>query len=269
MRIRWGVYPGGLDDAIAAGLATGTALCNNNSDGPDLRMGPLKIISDGSLGTRTAWCCDSYAGEPDNFGVRNVDLRELTELMQRATSAHLEVATHAIGDRALAQALRAYAATGARGSIEHAQLVTLGAVHELARLGLTASVQPAHLLDDREISERVWPDRTEQCFALRWLREAGVDIVFGSDAPVAALDPWLAIHAAVNRVGDDGVPWHPEQALTAAEAIDCSVDHRVEIGAPGDIVLVDSDPMSAPPSQLRSTTVALTAVGGRIIHDAR
>ncbi|MET0450876.1 MAG: amidohydrolase family protein [Mycobacterium sp.] len=269
VRIRWGVYPDGLDGVVAAGLTTGDPLHGRHSQGPNLVMGPLKIISDGSLGTRTAWCCDPYDGEPDNFGARNLDDVELATLLERATAAGLQVATHAIGDRALTQALDCYAATGARGSIEHAQLVTKDAVAELARLGLTASVQPAHLLDDREISERVWPDRTSRCFALGWMRDAGVDIAFGSDAPVAALDPWLAIYAAVHRIDDEVAPWHPEQALTVAEAIAYSVDRRVVgVGAPGDVVLLDADPIQAEPAQLRSMSTALTVVGGRIVHDA-
>ena len=271
VRIRWGVYPEGLDAVVAAGLSTGDRLQHNPVEGPDLIMGPLKIISDGSLGTRTAWCCDPYAGEPHNVGASNLDDVELSALMTRATAADLHVATHAIGDRALTQALTAYAATGARGSIEHAQLVTREAVGELARLGLTASVQPAHLLDDREISERVWPDRTERCFALGWMRDAGVDVAFGSDAPVSALDPWLAIHAAVHRAGgQDDAPWHPEQSLTVAQAIAYSVNHRtIAAGAPGDVVLLDANPLAADRARLRSTTAALTTVAGRIVHDGR
>ncbi len=85
MRIRWGVYPDGLDDVVAAGLRTGMPLGGNPSAGPDLVMGLLKIISDGSLGTRTAWCCEPYADEPDNFGARNLDDVDLSGLMARPT----------------------------------------------------------------------------------------------------------------------------------------------------------------------------------------
>ena len=61
----------------------------------------------------------------------------------------------------------------------------------MARLGIRASVQPAHLLDDRDLTESFWPDRTERCFALRWLQDDGVELALGSDAPVSPLDPWL------------------------------------------------------------------------------
>jgi hypothetical protein len=175
----------------------------------------------------------------------------------------LEVATHAIGDAALTAALEAYDATGATGSIEHAQLVQRTDVATLARLGLRASVQPAHLIDDRDLTDLIWADRTGACFALRWMLEAGVPVALGSDAPVAPLDPWLAIDAAVRRTGDDRPPWHPEQALTRREALAASTDGQpmVRPGSRGDLVLLDSDPLAStdPP-------VALTTVAGLVAH---
>lgn len=269
LRIVTSVYPNRLPDVIAAGLRTGDRLAGNE-EGADLRLGRLKIISDGSLGTRTAWCCAPYAGDPQHYGAPNQTREDLESLLSQAHSAGLEVATHAIGDRALIQALDGYAATGARGSIEHVQLATGDTIERLAALGLVASVQPAHLYDDRDLSEQVWPDRTESCFALRSMLDAGVDVVLGSDAPVAALDPWLAIQAAVHRSADDRSPWHPQQALTVAEAIACSTNGNVlQPGAPGDVVLLDRDPLSVDPRQLRDVPVAVTTVGGRVVHDGR
>ncbi|GAA1947425.1 amidohydrolase family protein [Nocardioides panacihumi] len=261
LRVRWSPYADTLDAALAAGLRTGSELA------PGLTVGSLKIISDGSLGTRTAWCCEPYA-DTGGHGAPNQSVEELRGLLARGHAAGFTVATHAIGDRALAEALAVYDATGASGSIEHAQLVTRDAVGELARLGLTASVQPAHLLDDRETSERVWPGRGERSFALRWLRDAGVRIALGSDAPVAPLDPWLAVSAAVHR-GDPGEePWHPEQSLTVAEALAASVDgRRVRVGEPGDLVLLDADPLAATPAGLRGLASSLTVVGGRVVWE--
>jgi predicted amidohydrolase YtcJ len=261
LRVRWAPYADTLDAAVAAGLRTGTELASG------LTVGSLKIISDGSLGTRTAWCCEPYA-DTGGRGAPNQSTDELRALIARGHQAGFTVATHAIGDRALTEALAAYAATGAAGSIEHAQLVTRDAVGELARLGLTASVQPAHLLDDRETSERVWPGRGQRSFALRWLRDAGVDLALGSDAPVAPLDPWLAISAAVHRGDPTDDPWHPEQALTTREALAASVDgRRARVGEPGDLVLLDTDPLGASAAELRGLTAALTVVGGRVTWD--
>jgi predicted amidohydrolase YtcJ len=232
-------------------------------------MGPLKIISDGSLNTRTAWCCEEYA-DGSGVGAPNQTSAELAGLLGRAHAHGLEVATHAIGDHALDDALSAYDITGAGGSIEHAQLVRREAVSAMARLHLRASVQPAHLLDDRDVTEELWPDRAERCFAFRWMVDAGVQVVLGSDAPVSPLDPWLAIAAAVHRSADDRPPWHAEQALSAREALAASVDGHgsVHAGMPADLVLLDAEPLAehydtaAAAQALRTMPVALTLVAG-------
>lgn len=275
-RIRRATYPEGLEDVIALGLRTGDPL-----PGGDARivMGPLKIISDGSLNTRTAWCCQPYADGlslEQPTGAANLSDYELRRLLARAHMSGLEVATHAIGDAAVAAALSAYAATGARGSVEHAQLIARDDVRRLAGLGVRASVQPAHLLDDRDLTEQIWPGRSERCFAFRWLLDAGADLRLGSDAPVSPLDPWLSIAAAVHRSADEREPWHVEQALTPREALAASVDGRPSVrpGSPGDLVLLDRDPVAAAASSaetaaaLRSMSVALTVVAGRVTHAA-
>ena len=276
LRVRWATYADTLDEVLAAGLRTGDPLPGGDER---LTMGPLKIISDGSLNTRTAWCCEPYAdahrleypaGQPNLSGA------ELRDLLARAHRGGLEVATHAIGDAAVAEALAAYADTGAHGSVEHAQMVGRADVRRMAELGVRASVQPAHLLDDRDLTERVWPGRAQRCFAFRWMLDDGVEVALGSDAPVSPLDPWLAIAAAVHRSADDRDPWHDEQALSPAEALAASVDGQptLGVGSPGDIVLLDADPLAAGADSaetgaaLRSMQVALTVVGGRVVHSA-
>jgi predicted amidohydrolase YtcJ len=265
IRVRTALYAEELDQALSIDLRTGDPLLPHDDR---LTMGPLKIISDGSLNTRTAWCHDPYVDGADPAqpaGAPNLSPQELTELLTLAHHAGLEVATHAIGDAAVSAALAAYAVTGARGSIEHAQLIRRGDALEMARLGLRASVQPAHLLDDRDLSELTWRDRVERCFAYRWLHDAGTTISLGSDAPVAPLDPWLAIDTAVRRTGDDRPGWQPEQALTRREALAASVDGqpRVQRGSRGDLVLLDNDPLR---QDVPAPPVALTAVAGRLIH---
>ncbi|QYJ02943.1 amidohydrolase family protein [Nocardioides panacisoli] len=266
IRVRVALYPDDVDQALSVALRTGDPLVPGDDR---LTMGPLKIISDGSLNTRTAWCHEPYAipGPDGPTGAPNLSPEELTALLRTAHGAGLEVATHAIGDAAVGAALAAYAATGAQGSIEHAQLVERDHAATMAALGLRASMQPSHLLDDRHLSEEVWPGRTDRCFALRWIHDAGVPIRLGSDAPVAPLDPWLAIDAAVRRAAADDAPWHPEQALTRAEALAASVDGQpmVRPGSRGDLVLLDADPLR---EDVPSPPVALTAVAGRLIHTA-
>jgi predicted amidohydrolase YtcJ len=278
LRVRVATYADGLEAAIEAGLRTGDVLPGSPGT---ITMGPLKIISDGSLNTRTAWCCEEYA-DGGGAGAPNQTTDELIGLLARARAHGLEVATHAIGDRALAEALAAYDATGAVGSIEHAQLVRRDALPLMARLGLRASVQPAHLLDDRDVTELCWPDRTGRCFAFRWMLDAGVELALGSDAPVSPLDPWLAIAAAVHRSADERPPWHPEQSLTAREALAASVDGRgsVHAGMAADLVLLEADPLAPTDDQagdaadvsaaqsaaLRSMQVAATLVDGDVVH---
>jgi len=278
VRIRMATYAGRLEEVIAAGLRTGTPLVEGDGR---LVMGPLKIISDGSLNTRTAWCCEPYA-DGDRLehpsGAANLPAHELQAMHARAHMSGLEVATHAIGDAAVTAALDAYAATGARGSLEHAQLIARTDVRRLAGLDLRASVQPAHLLDDRDLTELIWPGRAERCFAFRWMLDAGVRVLLGSDAPVAPLDPWLAMAAAVHRSGDAREAWHPEHALTVREALAASTGEQPSVRrwSRGDLVLLDHDPLAEVPGEttgeaawrLRGTHAALTVVDGRVVRRA-
>ncbi len=274
MRVRASVYPERFDEVLAAGLCDGSPLDERGLT----RMGPLKIISDGSLGTRTAYCCDPYVGGdalPFPRGVLNYAREELLDLAGRARAAGLEVALHAIGDAAIEQALDVFAATGATGAIEHAQLVRWQDVPRMADLGIRASVQPAHLLDDRDVTAACWPDGEARSFALRTMVDAGVDVRLGSDAPVAPADPWLAMAAAIHRSGDEREPWHPEQHLVIGEALAASTDGwgTISPGHPGDIVLLEAHPFGSPwdagvdtAARTRETRPLATFLGGRIVH---
>ncbi len=233
----------------------------------------MKIISDGSLNTRTAWCCEPYADGAALMhprGRANVSVAEMTEAVRRAHEHGLRAALHAIGDAAVAAVLDVFEATGAQGSIEHAQLLRPEDLPRWSRLPVTASVQPAHLLDDRSVTEQCWPDRTERAFVLAGLLEHGIDVALGSDAPVAALDPWLSIAGAVHRGPARDASWHPEQALTPHQALAASVDgQRVRPGDRGDLVLLDADPLargttSEQAAGLLGMSVAATVVAGRV-----
>jgi len=147
----------------------------------------------------------------------------------------------------------------------------------MAALGVRASVQPAHLLDDRDVTERLWPGRGDRSFALRWMLDEGVEVVLGSDAPVSPLDPWLAVAAAVHRTADEREPWHPEQAISAREALAASTDGwgTVAPGHPADLVLLAADPLDGASDadhagRLRgfADRVLMTWVDGRVAHRA-
>lgn len=274
IRVRAAAYPDALGEVRERGLRTGMPLV----PGHDLvTMGPMKVISDGSLNTLTAWCCDPYLGPADGvgtFGAPNYAREDLVLLMAEAKALGLQAAIHAIGDAAVATALDAFEATGQNGSIEHAQLVAWADVPRMARAGVIASVQPAHLLDDRGVSEQWWADRTERLFAFAAMAAAGVRLALGSDAPVSPLDPWLAMSAAVHRSGDQAGAWHPEQSLTVQQALAASVDGQgtLGVGSRGDLVLLETDPLTdhedprEMAAALRAMVVAATVVDGRIVH---
>ena len=274
LRVAASVWPERLDAAIAGRLHTGDVIAGTSGL---LTVGPMKVIIDGSLNTRTAWCHDAYAPPAegvDEHGMLLVPADELAALMLRARDAGFECAVHAIGDRANAIALDAFAGTGARGSIEHAQLLDDADVIRFAQTSVGASVQPEHALDDRDIADRFWGGRTRRAFAFRALLDAGARLSFGSDAPVAPLDPWLEIAAAVHRSRDARPPWHPEQEITVAEALAASMvptrrDPALRSGDAADLIVVDGDPFADAPSALRSMPVAATMVGGSWTHRAR
>ncbi len=270
-RVEFSIYPFDLRRAIEEGLRSGEL--REIGDVPEagrglIRVGSLKIISDGSLGTRTAACSHPYAGDPGNYGVLTVPPEELTELLTTATAAGLTVAVHAIGDRAVTAALDAFTATGATGSVEHAQLVRHSDLARFARLGVVASVQPQHALDDRDIVARLWAEQTSIGYPLAALRDADVELRFGSDAPVAPLDPWQAIAAAVSRTDDDRAAWHPEERLTVGQALRASARTALRPGQPADIAITGFDPLTSSGAELRRMPIIATLLDGRVTHAA-
>lgn len=264
-RVQASVWPDHLEQALAAGLATGAAL---PGCGPLVTMGFLKVISDGSLNTRTAWCHEPFTD--GSHGAPNLPAEELTALMARAHGAGIGSAIHAIGDRAAAVALGAFAASGARGRIEHAQLLTDADVHRMADLGLRASVQPVHTVDDRDLVDLLWADQAPRAYRFADLHRAGVRLELGSDAPVAPLDPWLAISAALHRTDDDRPGWYPEQRLDLATALRASWGpvERVRTGGPADLVLLDRHPGSLLTAERVRPQVLATICAGRLTHRA-
>ncbi|PZR52947.1 amidohydrolase [Xylanimonas oleitrophica] len=301
LRVRAGVWEQYLDAVLTEGLRTGDPLVPGAAHGVPragsdalLAQGPLKVISDGSLNTLTAFCFDPYPGVTgqDAHGVLNVAPDHLVPLMTRAHQGGLRCAIHAIGDHANALALDAFAASGARGSVEHAQLLRWEDVERFAALGVVASVQPEHAMDDRDLTPHLWPGRDERTFPLASLLRAGVTLQLGSDAPVAPLDPWQAVASATTRSRDGREPWHPEQRIDLVAALEASVDGlplALAPGMPADLAVLDTDPLAvghgeggrdgdggrggaADPREvataLRSTVVGATLVAGRFTHRA-
>ncbi|CAN5315527.1 amidohydrolase family protein [soil metagenome] len=261
LRVEFTVYTQHLERAIDEGLRTGQRLDDL------LTMGRYKVLSDGSLNTRTAYVHDEYSD--GSRGQLTVPPERLLPLMRRASEAGILPDVHAIGDHANTLVLDAFEALGTGGRIEHAQLLVESDIPRFARLGVDVSVQPEHAMDDRDVAERHWPGRTARTYAFRSLLDAGATLWFGSDAPVSPLDPWLGISAAVTRSRDGREPWHPEQKVTHAEALAASTRTTVEVGQPADLVITELDPLTAAGDDLRRMPVAATLLGGRFTHDGR
>lgn len=271
LRVSFGIYTQHLDRAIAEGLRTGDEVPGT---GGLVAVGGYKVITDGSLNTRTAWCFDPYPGlGPGDhpYGLATVPYEELVPLMGRAHGAGITPAVHAIGDQANSRVLDAFEAVGCRGSIEHAQLLRRDDLARFARLGIVASVQPEHAMDDRDVAERYWAGRTDRAFMLADLAAAGVELALGSDAPVAPLDPWVAIAAAVGRTRDGREPWHPEQAIEVRAALAASTGGQgavVRARGRADLAVIELDPYAASVDELRAMPVSATLLAGRFTHSS-
>jgi hypothetical protein len=259
------------------------------STGDDwLRWGGLKGFVDGSLGSGTALFAEPYTDEPTNTGLRVTPLDELRAQIRRADAAGLQVAVHAIGDRANAEILDLYEELerdrprrDRRYRVEHAQHLRPADVERFARLGVIPSMQPYHAVDDGRWAERrIGPERARTTYAFRSLFDAGARPAFGSDWTVAPLDPLLGVHAAVTRATLDGAHpggWIPAERLdverallgyTANAARAGFAEKRVgtlEPGALADLVVIDGDPFEVAPSELGNLRVDRTIVGGRTV----
>jgi predicted amidohydrolase YtcJ len=255
-----------------------------------LRIGPVKLFSDGALGSRTAHMLEPYEHRADGYrGVPTMSASELEEAMRQAADAELDLAVHAIGDAAVRSVLDAYERTVAEYPplrqrmlrVEHAQLVDPHDVPRFAVLGAVASMQPIHATADWRTADAHWGGRARHGYAARRLLDAGAIVAFGTDAPVERLEPLANLYAATSRIDPSGQPaggWYPELKVSLEEAVraytsgsaaaERATTRRGSL-APGkdaDLVVLSGDPFPLPPAALLETRVDLTMVGGRITY---
>jgi predicted amidohydrolase YtcJ len=247
LRITMQIPEENLDAAIQAGLRSGFG-------NEWLRIGGVKIFSDGALGARTAYMLEAFEGYPDSYGLPMGSVEHLREAIAKASRAGIASFVHAIGDRANREVLDAIAAARAeedptgkrqianrkpqavkddlqfaicnsplRHRIEHAQITHPADIPRFASLGVIASMQPIHATQDMLIADQLWGARSAHSYAWRSLLDAGAVLAFGSDAPVETLNVLAGLHAAVTRRRADGTPgpagWYGEQRLTMDEAV--------------------------------------------------
>jgi predicted amidohydrolase YtcJ len=258
-----------------------------------VKIGGVKGFVDGSLGSSTAKMYQPFLNEPGSTGVFVTPLDHLREFILAADRAGLSVACHAIGDRANAELLDIFAEVAKKNGprdrrfrIEHAQHLRpedYGRFHEL---GVIASMQPYHAVDDGRWAEgRIGAKRCASSYAFRSLLDAGARLAFGSDWSVAPLSPILGIDAAVNRRTLDGKHpkgWFPEQRITVAESIEAYTltsayaafqekdRGSLERGKLADLVVLSRDILAeAERDHIAETDVVMTVVGGRVVYEKR
>jgi predicted amidohydrolase YtcJ len=256
-----------------------------------IRMGSLKAFADGSLGSSTAWFFEKYNQDTTTFGLPMdiITNGEMEKWCLDADKNHLQLSVHAIGDRANSWMLDLFEKItkenpkwDRRFRLEHAQHVRFEDIKRFAQLGVIASVQPYHCIDDGVWAEkRIGPERIKYTYPFKSFLDAGVKMCFGTDWYVAPLNPLLGIYAAVTRrTLDNKNPngWIPEQKISVEDAIKCytlnsayasfeeNIKGSIEVGKLADLIILSDDILSIDPVEIKDAQVEVTMFDGKIIY---
>lgn len=257
-----------------------------------LRVGCLKGYADGSLGSTTAWFFEPYLDDPKTSGLASDEITQTPDLVAGADKAGLQIKIHAIGDRANAEILDIYARTvtanglrDRRFCIEHAQHLRSQDIPRFGSQKVVASMQPFHIIDDgRWAWKRLDEKRIKGTYAFRTLLDSGAVLAFGSDSPVAPLNPLFGVYAAVTRrTLDDKNPngWIPEQKISVDETLRAftfgsaygefqdDVKGTLETGKVADFVILSEDIFTIDPVKIRDVKVVTTIVNGKIVFERK
>lgn len=256
-----------------------------------LHIGGLKGFADGSLGSTTALMFAPYLDAPNTSGIPSAELsnpQQMFKNMQSADAAGLQIATHAIGDRAndtilgfYEQLEREHGPRDRRLRIEHAQHLRPEDISRFGQDHVIASMQPYHCIDDgRWAEKRIGPERAKTTYAFRSLLDTGAALAFGSDWPVAPMTPLMGIYAAVTRRTLDGKHpdgWVPEQKITVEEAVraytmgsayasfEDNLKGSIEPGKLADFAVLSDDIFAIDPVKIADTKVVATIFDGKFI----
>src|SRR5438067_6596288 len=257
-----------------------------------LRLGAVKGYADGSLGSRTAYMFEPFADDPGNSGLLSDEMHPPSAMRERlmgADAAGLQLRVHAIGDRAISMMLdifgdieKEHGYHDQRFAIEHAQHTAQKDFERFAKLHVIASMQPYHAIDDgRWAEKRLGHDRTRYSYAWRSFLDHGVMLAFGTDWPVAPLDPIQGLYAAVTRATLDGKNpggWTPEEKITLPEAIEAYTmgsafaefqereKGSITPGKLADMVIMSDHIFDVNPEAIRNVKVRTTILGGQVVY---
>jgi len=260
-----------------------------------LQVGALKSFADGSLGSTTAWFFEPYSDAPNTSGIPSPELlhpNRMYEEMRNADKAGLQLAVHAIGDRAIRAILdmferleREEGITDRRLRIEHAQHVSPADIPRFAKLHVIASMQPYHAIDDgRWADKRIGPERVKTTYAFRSLLDAGAVLAFGSDWFVAPMNPLVGIYAAATRRTLDGKHpngWVPQQKISVAEAVHAytmgsayasledGTKGSIEPGKLADLAVLSDDIFNVDPVEIKNAKIQMTIFDGKVIFERK
>jgi predicted amidohydrolase YtcJ len=255
--------------------------------GDKLSIDGIKVFSDGSLGSRSAWLLDDYADRTGYRGGHIYSDEALTAIFAKAKKLGYQVAIHVIGDAAVAQAIRAMSAvlgserTSRNWRLEHYQVVSDADREMVLSMGLIPSIQSVGLMTDLHmVKGRLGPERLGRAYAWRDVIDRGGYIINGSDSPVESVNPFMGMYAAVTRKDLKGQPkegFAPEHALSRMEALlsytvwparaafSEDVLGSLTVGKYADFAILDRDILTCPERAIASTRVMGTAVGGEIV----
>ena len=254
-----------------------------------LEIASVKIVADGTLGSRGAAMIEPYSDDDENRGLPFWTQNELDVKVAKANAMGFQVGVHAIGDLGNRQVLNAFEKSqdgepsALRNRVEHAQIIALDDIPRFAELGVIASMQATHATSDKNMAEdRVGPDRILGGYAWRRLLDSGAIIANGSDFPVELSNPFHGLYAAVTRQGRDGEPdggWYADQAMTRAEALHsftlaaayaASQEKRLgslEAGKWADFIVIDRDYFESPQAEIDDIRVLQTWIAGEVVFE--